>query len=221
VLAVAQEHLTVDHGGGDAAGALHESAGAGRQVVGDLRHLGRDCVGIEDDQVGRETLAHQAAIGEAPERRRHQRQHSHRLLQREGLLVPHPVAEQVGLQRGVHDLRDVRAGVGEGDHRARVAHHLQHVLLHLIGHGMHEEALEVLLQRQIDHRLGRIDAALPRDLGDRAVRALHLVVHVDPLVGERPRLGAEGALVGRLAGALDQHPLGRGIAQALQLLGQR
>ena len=221
VLTVAQQHLAADDGGGDAPRALHEAAGAGRQVVGDLRHLGRNRVGIEDDEVGHEALAHEAAVGEAPVRGRHQREHAHRVLQREDLPLAHPVAQQMRLQRGVDDLRDVRAGVGERHHRARVLHHRQHVVLHLVGDRVHEEPIEVLLQRQVDQRGGRIDPALARDVGHRAVRALHGVVDEDPLVREGARLGAERLLLGRVVGAGHQAAADFGIAKLPLLLVER
>ena len=41
----------------------------------------------------------------------------------------------------------------------------------LVDEGLHEEAPEVALERQVDHRLDGIHAALPGDVGDRAVRA--------------------------------------------------
>src|SRR5882672_4505539 len=63
VLAVLQQDLAVDDGGRDPPAALREAPGAGRQVVDHFRHLGRDGVGIEDDEVGRHALADEAAIG--------------------------------------------------------------------------------------------------------------------------------------------------------------
>ena len=41
-----------------------------------------------------------------------------------GLLLSDPVAQQMGLQRRIHDLRHVSSGVGEGDDRMGVLHHL-------------------------------------------------------------------------------------------------
>src|SRR5207248_1032769 len=98
VLAVLQEDLAVHDGRRDAAAALDEALGSGRKVVDDLRQLGRDRVGIEDDQVRGQALANQATIGEAPLRRRHERQHPHGVLERERLPLAHPVREQVRLE---------------------------------------------------------------------------------------------------------------------------
>ncbi len=74
--------------------ALHEPPGTGREVVSDLRHLGSDRLGVEDDQVGGEALADEPAVGEAPEGRRHESQHVHRVLEREDLPLANPVAQE-------------------------------------------------------------------------------------------------------------------------------
>ncbi len=221
VLAVAEQDLAVDDRRRDPARALHEPAGAGGEIVDDLRQLRADRVGVEDDQIGREALADEAAVGEAPVRRGYERQHAHRLLERERLLRAHPVAQEVCLERRVDDLRDVGAGVGERHDRARMSHHLEHGVLIFVGDRVDEETLEVPLEREVDHRLGRIDTALARDLGHRTVRARDVVVEEDPLVGERPRFGPEGPALGRFVGALDQTTPRLGVAQALSLLGQR
>ncbi len=42
--------------------------------------------------------------------------HPNRFLQRQGLLLAHPVAQHKGMHRRVHQLRNVRARVGEGGH---------------------------------------------------------------------------------------------------------
>ena len=42
--------------------------------------------------------------------------------------------------------------------------------------GVQEEDAEVRLEAEVDHGLGRVDAALARDLGHRAVRSLHLAI---------------------------------------------
>ena len=77
--------------------------------------LGRDGVGVEDHEVGGHALADQAAVGEAPVAGGHERQHAHRLLEGERLLGAHPVAQQVGLERRVHQLGDVGARVGQAE----------------------------------------------------------------------------------------------------------
>ena len=53
-----------------------------------------------------------------------QRKSDLRLDQREGLFGAHPVVQQMRLQRGVHQLRHMRAGIGERGHGARVLHQL-------------------------------------------------------------------------------------------------
>jgi hypothetical protein len=47
-------------------GTLHEAPRAGGEIVHDLGQLGGDRLGVEDDEVGGEALAHEPAIGEAP-----------------------------------------------------------------------------------------------------------------------------------------------------------
>src|SRR5437867_13084344 len=64
VLAVAEQDLAVDDRRRDPARALHEPAGAGGEVVDGLRQLRAGRVGVEDDQVGREALADEAAVGD-------------------------------------------------------------------------------------------------------------------------------------------------------------
>ena len=221
MLAVTQQHLAVHDRRRDAARALHESAGASGEVVHHLRHFGRDRVRIEDHQISRHALADEPTVVEAPQRGGHERQHPDRLLEREGLLCPHPVIEQVGLERRVHELRDVGPGVGERRDRARVAHDLERDVLVLVGHGLEEEEVQVLLERQLDHRLRRMLAALARDLGHRAVRPLDGVEHEQPVVVGRLRLGAQRTPAIALARDLDELLARRGIAQAVPLLGER
>ena len=144
---------------------LLQPLGAGRQVAHDLGHARADRVGIEHDDVGRHALAQQAAIVEAELGGGVAGDHLHRLLEREGLLLAHPVAEQMRLQRAVHDLRDVGAGVGEGHDRARMLHQLQRLALVLVGDRLDHEELHVALERHVDHQLDRMGVLLPRQLG--------------------------------------------------------
>src|SRR5262249_45652567 len=104
----AQHDPAVHDRGVEAGGLLPQSSGAGGQVVHHLGHVGRDAIGIEDDHVGGEPLAEQAALVETPGRRGFEGEHAHALLEAERLTAPHPVGEHLRLQRRVHDLRDVR-----------------------------------------------------------------------------------------------------------------
>ena len=56
----------------------------------------------------------------------------------------------------IHELGDVRARVRERRDRARVAHDLERDVLVLVGDGLQEEEVEVLLEREVDHGLGRM-----------------------------------------------------------------
>ena len=86
--------------------------------------------------------------------------HAHRLLEGELLAVAHPVAEQVGVDRRVGDLAEVGAGVGEGHHRPRVAQGAQQDLLVLrVEARLDEQLVDVGLDAEVDHRLGRVHAA--------------------------------------------------------------
>src|SRR5712691_4107538 len=85
-----------------------------------------------------------------------------------------------------------------------MAHDLERDVLILVGHGLEEEEVQVLLEREVDHRLGRVLATLARDLGYRAMRTLDGVEHEEPVVVGQLRLGAEGTPAVTLSGHLDQ-----------------
>src|SRR3954469_626825 len=99
-----------------------------------------------------------------------------------------------------------------------MAHHLQHRVLQFIGDRVNEEAIEIALEREIDHRLRGRNAALARDVGDRTMRTLHLVVEEDPLVWERPRFSAECAAHRLIVRSGNQTAARRWVAQSLALL---
>src|SRR5437867_12234440 len=99
-------------------------------------------------------------------------------------------------------------------------HHLEHGVLIFVGDRVDEETLEVPLEREVDHRLGRIDTALARDLSHRTVRARDVVVEEAPLAGARPRLVPQGPALGRYVGALDQTTPRLGVAEALSIAGR-
>ena len=66
-----------------------------------------DGVGIEHHDVRGEAFSQEATVVEPSVGRRVVRQEADRLLKGEGLLLPHPMAEDMGLQGAVHDLRHV------------------------------------------------------------------------------------------------------------------
>ena len=112
--------------------------------------------------------------------------------------------------------------VGEGHDRARMLHQLERLGLVLVGDRLDHEELHVALERHVDHQIDRMRVLLPRQLGHRLVRALHVGHGVDPVPIRRPRLGAAhlGAFVG-LGRDLDQAAAHVGILQRLLLLGER
>src|SRR5437667_10612704 len=74
VLAVAEQDLAVDDRRRDPPRALHEPAGAGGEIVDDLRQLRADRVGVDEEKIGPEALADEAAVGQAPVRTGYQPQ---------------------------------------------------------------------------------------------------------------------------------------------------
>src|SRR2546422_5392189 len=83
-------------------------------------------------------------------------------------------------------------------------HELERMVLVLVGDGLEEEAVQALLEREVDHGLDWVQAALARDLGHRPMRPLHRVEDEDPLVRGRPRLRPDRAPLPTLARGLDR-----------------
>ena len=110
-----------------------EALGAGREVVDPAQRAGGDGVGVEHDEVGGEALADDAAAGEAEQLGLHLGQLVHGLLDRQHALLAHPVAEQVGGQRGVAQLADVGAGVGQAERAAVLLEQRAHAVLVVVG----------------------------------------------------------------------------------------
>ena len=98
---------------------------------------------------------------------------------------------------------------------------LEGVVLVLVGDGLEEEALQVLLEGEVDHGLHGTHAALARDLRHGAVRSLGRVHEEDPLVGGGPRLGSDGLALVALPRGLDEPALHLRVAQPALLLFQR
>src|SRR5216117_632952 len=94
-LAVAQDHLAVDERGAVAHGGPDDPRGVARKVAPVLPGTRRHTVRIEDHEIGSESLAHEPAVPHAEQQRRLERQPPHGRLERERVLVPHPIAEQV------------------------------------------------------------------------------------------------------------------------------
>ena len=191
MLVFAQDHLAIDDRSQKARGFLFEPPRARRQIVGQLRHHRPDRFRVEDYDVRGHSLAQQAAPVQAPLGSRHEGELPDRVFQCYGLLLAHPMAQQMGLQGRVHNLRNVGAGVREGDDRTRVAHHLQHMLLVLIGQRLQEELLEVFLQGQINKGLDRVLISLCGDLLNGAVGRVGLVHQEQPFEIRRPSFGTD------------------------------
>ena len=100
-------------------------------------------------------------------------------------------------------------------------HQLERVVLILVGDGLEEEPLQVSLEREVDHRLHGIDAALARDLRHRAVRPFSSVHDEDPFVLGGPWLGPDRTPLVALARGLDEAPAQLRVAQPLRLLHWR
>ena len=97
--------------------AVRRSASAGKSRT---RRVGPGptVCGIEHAHVGPVALAQVAAAHEAEHVGRLAGQLAHRVLERHDPALAHPRAEQVGGQRRVAQLVDVRAGVGEAERDA-------------------------------------------------------------------------------------------------------
>jgi len=223
VFAVAQHHLTVDDAGQKTVGFLLQASRPGRQIVGDLGEPGADRCGIKNHHIGLPALPQQAASGQTPLRGRHEAQLVHGLFQAQRLFVADPVAQHVGLERGVHDLRHVSPGVREGDDRAGMAHHLQHVVLVVIDQRLQEKALQMFFQSQIEKSLKRVLAAFVGNLGHRAVGRGCRVHDKQPLEIRRPSFSPDTLIapLRRLTNGGDQSAAQLRVAQSGFLLGQR
>ena len=81
---------------------------------------------------------------------------------REVLLLLDPILEEVGRQARVHDLPDVRAGIAEPDHDARMVEHGLHRVEARIEEGIVEERLAVALDRKHQERFRRADTQTSR-----------------------------------------------------------
>ena len=136
-----------------------------------------------------------------------------RLLERQHAALAHPVAEQVGGQRRVAELTDVRAGIGQTERAAVLPEQEGDAVDVVVGeHGADAEPAQVsLTQRQVEQEIERIDVrALGQgeQLGADQLRMrirLHDVVRlparrqallVDPTVADAlapGRIGVRGA----------------------------
>src|SRR5213594_2797925 len=90
-------------------------------------------------------------------------------------------------------------------------HELERMVLVLVGDGLEEEAVQTLLEREVDHGLDRVQAALARDLGHRPMRPVYRVEDKDPLVRGRPRTSGSSSST-RWRGRIGRWPRSRASA---------
>ena len=105
---------------------------------------GRDRVGVEHDDVGGLADFERAAVGEAEHAGRLAGELVDRALERHDVLVPHPVAEQVGREARVAELADVRARVGEAEEHGVLGQQLGDRVGVVVREHAPEAGLEVL-----------------------------------------------------------------------------
>ena len=77
------------------------------------RHRERQCVQVDDIDVGEGALAEYATVGVPDEARGIGCDLAYPVLEGKHTLVPHPVGQQVRGLTGVHDLGRVRAGISK------------------------------------------------------------------------------------------------------------
>ena len=113
-----------------------------------------------------------------------------------------PASEKVGTVRGCFIATLTAVGVERGER-------------------LHEELLEVGLEREVDDQLDRVDAARSRRIGDGGVRRQRAVEHPHALEVGLAGLGADGAAVRAVVRRPDEPLAYRRISERLPLLLQR
>ena len=111
-----------------------------------------------------------------------------RVLERERLAFPHPVAEQVGRVARVAELAGVGAGVGQAEQDALVGEQLADLVVAVVVHDDPEAGRQVVGEREVEHEVERRRAPLLRQPVERG--ADEVVVGVRLLdVDLRPPVG--------------------------------
>ena len=160
----------------------------GREVAHAPDRTGRHGRGIEHDDVGPRAGPQVAAIGEAEDVGLHAGELADRLLHRHEAAVAHPVAEEVGGLRRVAQLADVGARVGEPERAVLVDQQVGHVGFVVVGDdAAHPERELGLVEREVEQRVERLDAALGGDVGEPAADELGVRVALPDRVGVPPR----------------------------------
>jgi hypothetical protein len=189
------DRRAVDDHGPDALGVGDQTVGPGREVADAAERRAADGLGIEDDHVGRQPFGESTASLDPEALGRRRSELAHRLFEREGAPLAHPVPEQVGGGAGVAELARVSAGVGQAQDRGRVLEELGDGRFVGVGDRHAEASLEVGGERQIEGQLrgvlaallGHVRHAALGQLGSAGTFADH---HVAPTRGQRAVLAA-------------------------------
>ena len=158
--------MTID--GLDTARMGDQPVGAGRQVVDAFERRSAHRRWIEHHDVCRQTDGEAATIVEAEKGRGRARQAMHRLLERERAILTDPMAQQVRRVAGVAELAEMRAAVAQADHDVGILDDLTHLVLDEIELGGPHAGIEIL-QRQVEHQIDGVLAALLGDIGELAL----------------------------------------------------
>ena len=182
---IAERHFACNNRGQNAIRLLLEPPRAGGQIIFDGGNLRRYGCGVEDVDIRDAALAQQAAAGEAPRHGGCQGDHFYGFLQRERLPLAHPVRKQVRVYARIHDQADMRTGIRERHHRARVTQGGQCFILAL-GYGgdvkLHEQLIQVGFNRQVHHHFHRINVALLRQFRHGGVAPYRIAEHIHIVV---------------------------------------
>ena len=150
------DRRAVDEHVPDAGGLLGGQAlRVGGKVAHAARRPGADGGRIEDAHVGRVALAQVAAPHEAEHVGGLAGELAHRVLERHHLALAHPRAEQVGGERRVAQLVDVRARVGESEHDVVVHEEPTDVADVVVGDVRAKARREIFLDRDLAHDVER------------------------------------------------------------------
>ena len=137
-----------------------EPLGVGREVAHAAGRPGADGRRVEHAHVGPVAFAHVAAAVEAEHVGRFAGQLAYGVLERHDRSFAHPGAEQVGGQRRVAQLVDVRAGVGQAERDVLVGEQMRDRVDLVVGDVRTEAGVEVL--RRAPARTSRRAGCVPR-----------------------------------------------------------
>ena len=214
-----------------------QPVGAGRQVVDAFERRSAHRRRIEHHDVGRQADGEAATIVEAEKGCGRSRQAVHRLFERERAVLADPMAQQVRRIAGVAELAEMRAAVAQADHDVGILDDLAHLVLDEVELRGPHAGVEIL-QRQVEHQVDGMLAALAGDIGELALLerrilglgddigpegsatrvALELLAHENIVVGPAP-VGLP--LHARAEGGIGIDGAARGIVGRLARRGER